>query len=384
MGPQQNQSDQGSNFFWAIILFVSLGLGAWFLDRNIFIAPVFAIRSFEIHIINFFSYLWNPIAAVLHLPAVNMQPLLKLQKFIQHADYSTVTFVQFKATNRFISSYTSYPIAVILFSLGGLLYALRNNAQFSHVYSMASLRKEEAKEWPSITPILSINLVKKDIDKGPWAMAQTPLMFSQKNQLIYPGIHNNVGIWAIHRAPTLRVFTLQLGKLWTGIDDAPIYVKALVVIFIARAQRQRDISAKYLGQISASAASGKLDFTGVEEQIQRYKNSKLLQWAAEKHAYTLTLMPTLLEISRSDGVLASAEFLWLKPVDRSLWYMLNSVGRQTAVVEVAGPFAHWRAEKKLQRAIKTPMMSQAVVALEGAMQEQLREEEGLVWHSNAD
>ena len=57
------------------------------------------------------------------------------------------------------------------------------------------------------------------------------------------------------------------------------------------------------------------------------------------------LIASLLEMARIDGVLASAEFLWLKPVDRRMWYMLNCVGRQTAVAEIAGLFAHWQAEK---------------------------------------
>jgi len=80
-------------------------------------------------------------------------------------------------------------------------------------------------------------------------------------------------------------------------------------------------------------------------------------------------MATLLELARTDGVLATAEFLWLKPIDRPLWYMLNSVGRQTAFPEIAGVFAHWVAEKRLDRPLKVPMVEEAVKALEMAMKE---------------
>jgi intracellular multiplication protein IcmP len=83
----------------------------------------------------------------------------------------------------------------------------------------------------------------------------------------------------------------------------------------------------------------------------------------------LTVMASMLEAARLDGVLSSAEFLWLKPIDRQLWFMLNSVGRWTAVVEVGGPFAHWLAEKEIGRPIKTPLVDQATKALEIAMQE---------------
>ena len=56
----------------------------------------------------------------------------------------------------------------------------------------------------------------------------------------------------------------------------------------------------------------------------------------------------MLVAARTDGVLASAEFLWLKPVDRQLWFMLNSIGRRTPFVEVSAPYAHWLVERRLR------------------------------------
>ena len=49
--------------------------------------------------------------------------------------------------------------------------------------------------------------------------------------------------------------------------------------------------------------------------------------------------------------------------------MLNCVGRQTAFVEVAGPYAHWLAEKEMGRKIRSPMVDQAVTALDVAIKE---------------
>jgi intracellular multiplication protein IcmP len=74
-------------------------------------------------------------------------------------------------------------------------------------------------------------------------------------------------------------------------------------------------------------------------------------------------MASLLEMARSEGVLATAEFLWLKPLDRKMWYMLNSVGRQTATVEIAGAFAHWKTEMKVKRPLRTPAVLSAANAL---------------------
>jgi len=52
-----------------------------------------------------------------------------------------------------------------------------------------------------------------------------------------------------------------------------------------------------------------------------------------------------------------------------LWFMLNCVGRQVAFTEVSGPFAHWKVEKRLRRPLKTPMIDEAIAALEEGVSE---------------
>ena len=49
--------------------------------------------------------------------------------------------------------------------------------------------------------------------------------------------------------------------------------------------------------------------------------------------------------------------------------MLNTVGRQTPFVEVAGPFAHWVAEKEMGKRLLVPMVEEATNALELALKD---------------
>jgi len=77
----------------------------------------------------------------------------------------------------------------------------------------------------------------------------------------------------------------------------------------------------------------------------------------------------MLVLARKEGVLATADFLWLKPTDRLLWFMLNSVGRQTAFAEVSGPFAHWNVEQAMGRRLMVPMVEEAVNGLEAAIKD---------------
>lgn len=73
--------------------------------------------------------------------------------------------------------------------------------------------------------------------------------------------------------------------------------------------------------------------------------------------------------AREDGVLPSCDFLWVKPLDRRLWYVINNVGRQTPAVEVGGIFSHWNTETALKRPLSVPLVIDAVNALEVALSE---------------
>jgi intracellular multiplication protein IcmP len=117
------------------------------------------------------------------------------------------------------------------------------------------------------------------------------------------------------------------------------------------------------------SSGAKLDFSGADELCKKHHDTKLIQQIVNAHAYLLPVMAEMLEAARSDGVQASADFLWLKPVDRRLWYMLNTVGRQTPFVEVAGPFAHWVAEKEMGKRLLVPMVEEATNALEIALKD---------------
>ena len=118
-----------------------------------------------------------------------------------------------------------------------------------------------------------------------------------------------------------------------------------------------------------SAAKGRLDISLVPAVLNKHINTELVQEIVQNHAYVMTVMASLLEAARQDGVMASADFLWLKPIDRRLWYVLNNIGRQTSFVEVSGVMAHWQVEKSLGRKCLMPMVEEAVKALELGVKE---------------
>lgn len=383
MAQQQQQQGGGGNgkdnsldFLWMIVMIVIGVAAAWYFGKEYITAAVFQIRLFEITAIEFVIDGWNYLAGILHLPLAESSGLTAVANFIQSSN-NHVSFDQLAKVSAEVGRYTRYPVAVILVAMGVLVYLKHVTSKYRTKFDMAKLQKFELQNWPQIAPVVGLDLVDTPLDEGPWAMSQTPMQFAKTNDLLNKTIKDKEPVVSVKKSEAHQLFALQLGRIWTGkLDKLPIHIQALFAIFAARGERDREGSDKLLSQISRSAdKDGQLNFTGTQDLLKKHINSKLVSRAVSRHAYVYTVMASMLGLARTDGVLASSEFLWLKPVDRKLWYILNGVGRQTPVSEVSGPFAHWKAELKVGRALRVPMVDQAVIALESAIADILYEPE---------
>jgi intracellular multiplication protein IcmP len=204
-------------------------------------------------------------------------------------------------------------------------------------------------------------------------MALTPMLFCKKYKLldeVRPARREGMSRkeWdkievVLKRGEANKIFAMQLGPLWAGTDKLPAYARALFAVFAARINSDSKAAAELLAQLSASSLSGTLNYKGVDALLKKHENTKLVQKIIQSHAYASTVMASMLQGARDDGVQASADFLWLKPRDRRLWYTLNTVGRQTPFIEIAGIFAHWIAEKEAGRKLLVPMIEEATNAV---------------------
>lgn len=290
---------------------------------------------------------------------------------------SGASFQKLNEISADVGKYFRYPLAIILGGLAVAIYFTNPTLNYKKTYDMKKLVAQEKDIWPQITPVANLNLVEADLDEGVWAMAASPMQFAKKNNLLLleriiptEGLAPQAKIIAnLKQEDAYRVFTLQLGRYWRGADQLNIHTKALFAAFAARANRDTEGAAKLLLHIANSSKNGKLDFNGVEELLKKHKDNKAVIKLTKSHAFVLTVMASMLKLARTDGVMASADFLWLKPIDRSLWFMLNSVGRQTPFTENAGAFAHWLAEVKLGRKLFVPMVAEAVTALDLALKD---------------
>lgn len=359
------QPDNSAGILWGIAAIFALCGGVWF--------------AFKTYIVSFFLYI--KLYELYGITHVSSNPYFdRLEAAIQAALVvpQNVTFHDLILVGNGVGAWLRIPLAAFLLLLAVIVYFGNAVRVFRNTYQMKDLAKLEKENWPQIAPVMNVDLVKTDLDQGPWAMAMTPMQFCKRHKiLIEMPVRRTEGMsrkdWdrievTLKRGDANKLFAMQLGPLWAGTARLPVHARALFAAFSARIHADGPASEKLLRQLSASA-QGKLDISSVNELLRKYENTKEVQKIVQKHAYVSTVMASMLEGAREDGVQASADFLWLKPLDRKLWYTLNTVGRQTPFVEVAGIFAHWISEKEAARKILVPMVEEATKALELSLKE---------------
>ena len=230
-----------------------------------------------------------------------------------------------------------------------------------------SLLMQEKKVWRYLEPIAHLDLLKQDPDVGDWASARKPQEIAEKYQLIEK-IENNLII--INKENARHYFSNQLGDLYTDLDDLSIANKALVGIFSAFYLDNKLESNLALLDISASfglEAKGKHDFSSGLALFEKYKDHPEINAIMKKHAYVTTALSALFTAAKSKGVIVTQYFIWLKPMNRTLYYALNNVGRQVSFTECAGVFDHYQHETKLGRPMVKVFVDEAVRGLSDAL-----------------
>ncbi len=166
--------------------------------------------------------------------------------------------------------------------------------------------------------------------------------------------------------PASEAFAGQLGRLWTGTEGLRRHERVLVAtlgLMLAglRAGVARLLDVQMLATLPSRAPE--VDRL-VEDALRTPAVKAAVEAVAGRHAFVTTVLCGLLAEARRHGVVASTEFTWLKGVDRTLWYALNSLGRRGFHVEAAGIGAHMRAEAAAGGPLPTARVAGALGGIE--------------------
>jgi intracellular multiplication protein IcmP len=143
----------------------------------------------------------------------------------------------------------------------------------------------------------------------------------------------------------------QLGKPWSGPGQLAPHALALFVALCIQGARKRDEARAFAGEL-AGCWWPKKGFRPSRAVLKKIKAvlsdpamvNPALEIARQHHWTNVVFLRLILWARERAGNFASSQFVWLRPVDRTLWYVVNGAGRQPFWVEAAGVKAHFDAE----------------------------------------
>jgi len=285
--------------------------------------------------------------------------------------YYTLAAVPLSDIERGITGYIHWPIAFVFACFGLYTMFLSPRNKFRVKHNLESFIKVQAKMWPVISPIVNFNPIKSSARiPGTAVPDKIPLFaepFSPEEWVAWHRIPVTNQI--PDREATRRAFLLQLGPRWNGPEGQPPHVRVLYAAFALKGVQRREESDDLLGRISTFwSASGFHPSDQLMREIDGLIKDKKVGGEAkaitDAHAYRSTALLALLRWARMrGGVLAPAQFLWLRGTDRPLWYALNNLGRRAFHTEGAGALAHFMAEQNAQKPLPIPRIDTAIVTL---------------------
>lgn len=321
---------------------------------------------------------------------------------IVEADPASLSWETMQKVLSYTGSWIRWPFALLLVLFGVASVFMGRVGGLIRRFNMESLLRNNAESFPCLRPVVGRGkylLSPQSYDSGPWRLARTPVQFALEHGLLL----NDVGepfspeqalrhglpstelpAWGnarLDEAKALAVLQKQLDKWFEGYDGLSPCRRALAVAFLAYADGDKKgcvalldaVSLSYReenGQASCPVLEAE-DFTGRVEKTWEQHKCVLRERSLLNHvAFELPWFMALLNRARRKGVLASAQFLWLRPLDRPLWYALNQCGGRAAWAEGFAPWAHYTAEEREGKALPEPRVAPAVASLKDALSAQ--------------
>ena len=383
-----NQGEPGILLLMVIALFAGLGWLIWHVSRDFWLDYAFRwLRFSELWLINLFTHHYDACLGWLRTAQVNdPSPSAQVVGLTnacfgsaylsrvpgkEIVSYYQLSMPPIAALGAEAMNYYRWPISAALVAVGSYELLFSPHTKFMTKHTLESLIATQAKMWPIISPIVKFNPSKtgrilgdKVPDKLPlFAEALSPEEWIAWNRIpLVNGIPD--------RDAARRAFVRQTGPRWNGIGSLPLHIRALLAAFALKGAQKRDESDNLLGRLALSWSPDKgfrpdpALISEIDKLLSDPEIGGKIVPVADQHAWRTTAVLGVLRWARSmGGVLAPAQFLWLRAEDRALWYPLNNLGRRSFHSEGAGAMAHFMAEEAAKKPLPIPRVDTAIVTL---------------------
>lgn len=216
----------------------------------------------------------------------------------------------------------------------------------------------QAKQWRHVTTSAHFNV---DLNDKQWAIAKNPIPWCMERKIFNINQENFDDI-------ATKNFIKQLGKNLNDVDKAPAHVKALMALFWLNRTAGQKKTYEFAGQLAElilphkpipapkviALADAILNNPKKSNLVDNQNAKEYMTKVIKQYTGTNTIMAALYYLcgpfsmydGGNTGVLAPNAFMWLKGVDRPLWYTLNNVGPGNNRLEGIAPHAQLAREYK--------------------------------------
>jgi hypothetical protein len=393
----------------------------WFYTQKAF----FTAFAFLPDIVNKVLFFWHQDAAEF-IPGMAADLNFHVKDYVEYYKFDEVGQRKLDAINRvgrfMVIPYLSLPIVWFFLKEwrrkeSKILGMGKPHAMYAYAFSQKEI-------WPFIKPVAAIMeriSREPDLDSGWYAMSKLPMMWMKER-----GLFNEMTKKKRRELFTVsqrREFTLNkpkaflalvenLGPVWKGIENLTFEQKCVLAILIPHIYGKIKVSrllnrkicclheaktklSKYERKELLKTITSEVDsillshkdcfeipyfvdtefdepydpilssFEGIDSEKDMFdKGRDLIKGALLRHSYVKTMFFSLIERCWTYGVLSSSELLWVKSVDRDLFYVLSQQGRTSAFVEVCGAWSHYLAESTYGFKILAPQVSEGLRGLD--------------------
>ena len=336
MQTNTDRDDNGMGSFYVVSIILLIVLALYWYFHDALVNLDFMIKRFELAII----MSWDDRYTL-------------LMSWCNHVIKSHVTLKQLE----YLSYSVSRGLITVFWVAGGvmmlLLYITHPSLKYRRNFNMPKLLAQMKTRF---SKVFVYGKAEKTLQS-----ALSPNEFLMKSGII---THDGVD-----KARLTVLLNTQLGMPWCGVDVLEYDVYVLVVTFSMYILEKRRAADDLLGILNLYYLSrniicrfilrsriDKVIKLNISDTLMDSKIRNILQ----AHYFQNTVLCELLYEARKDGIIPSSSFLWLKRVNRSLWYGLNNVGRKTFFSEGVSIAVHWQAEKSAKMAIQAPMTQNAM------------------------
>lgn len=310
---------------------------------------------------------------VANVPGIGPQKLEVWRQWLPGADVSMIHFPEIRVSTYLAVLPLRAIFAALLVVMALWSIFLGPGTRYRRRMNLEALIKEQARSFPVIAPFVRFDPRKQPSRiPGQAVPSKLPLFaeaLSPEEWVAFHGIRYQGNQLDINKA--WQALGQQLGQRWQGPLKLQPHAQALYAAFALRHARKRRESEDLLNRLSLlwSAEKGMsipLKMRGeIRKIIKDPKVGGKLQPYADQHAFETTALLRCLARARAEGgVLAPASFVWLRAVDRSLWYPLNNLGRKSYHAEAAGALVHYSNELIAGQKIPTPRFEDVIRAFE--------------------